>query len=45
MSRSGTFSAEAPPRELALVNTKPVSSGGIISTYRPGGLLRTSSFD
>ena len=39
------FSDGAPPRELALVGTKAVSSGVIISTYRPSGPLRTGSFD
>jgi riboflavin biosynthesis pyrimidine reductase len=38
------FSDAAPPRELALVTTKAVSSGVIISTYRPTGPLRTGSF-
>jgi dihydrofolate reductase len=38
------FSDAAPPRELALVSTKAVSSGVIISTYRPSGPLRTSSY-
>jgi dihydrofolate reductase len=38
------FSDGAPPRELALVGTKAVSSGVIISTYRPNGPLRTGSF-
>ena len=35
---------KAPPRELALVGTKAVSSGVIISTYRPSGPLRTGSY-
>jgi dihydrofolate reductase len=39
------FSDAAPARELALVSTKAVSSGVIISTYRPSGPLRTSSYD
>jgi dihydrofolate reductase len=39
------FSDGSPPRELALVGTKAVSSGVIISTYRPSGPLRTGSFD
>ena len=39
------FSDGTPPRELALVNTKAVSSGVVISTYRPSGPLRTGSFD
>jgi dihydrofolate reductase len=38
------FSDVAPPRELALVSTKAVSSGVIISTYRPNGPLRTGTF-
>jgi dihydrofolate reductase len=38
------FSDAAPPRELALVSTKAVPSGVIISTYRPSGPLRTGSF-
>ncbi len=39
------FSEGTPPRELALVSTKAVPSGVIISTYRPNGPLRTGSFD
>jgi dihydrofolate reductase len=39
------FSDGTPPRELALVSTKAVPSGVIISTYRPRGPLRTGSFD
>jgi hypothetical protein len=39
------FSDGAPPRKLALTGTKAVSSGVIISTYTPGGSLRTGSFD
>jgi dihydrofolate reductase len=39
------FSDKAPPRELALVSTKAVSSGVIISTYRPNGPMRTASFE
>jgi dihydrofolate reductase len=38
------FADGTPPRELALVSTKAVSSGVIISTYRPSGPLRTSSY-
>jgi dihydrofolate reductase len=38
------FSEGTPPRELALVSTKPVGSGVIISTYRPSGPLRTNSY-
>jgi dihydrofolate reductase len=38
------FAAGTPPRELALVNTKAVPSGVIISTYEPSGPLRTGSF-
>jgi dihydrofolate reductase len=37
------FSKGTPPRELALVSTKAVSSGVIISTYRPNGPLRTGT--
>ena len=37
------FSDGTPPRELALVGTKAVSSGVIISTYRPSGPLRTGT--
>jgi dihydrofolate reductase len=33
-----------PPRELALVSTKAVPSGVIISTYRTNGPLRTGTF-
>jgi dihydrofolate reductase len=39
------FAEGTPPRELALVSTKAVPSGVIISTYRPSGPLRTGSFD
>jgi dihydrofolate reductase len=39
------FSDRAPPRELALVDSKATSSGVVISTYRPNGSLRTGSFD
>ncbi len=39
------FSDAAPPRELALVSTKAASSGVVISTYTPGGHVRTGSFD
>ena len=38
------FSDGAQPRELALVSTKAVSSGVIISTYKPSGPLRTSTY-
>jgi dihydrofolate reductase len=38
------FAEGTPPREFALVSTKAVSSGVIISTYRPNGPLRTGSF-
>jgi hypothetical protein len=38
------FSEGTPPRELALVSTKAVGSGVIISTYKPTGPLRTSSY-
>lgn len=37
------FSDGTPPRELALVSTKAVSSGVIISTYKPNGPLRTGT--
>src|SRR5262249_54990913 len=37
------FSDGTPPRELALLNTKAVSSGVILSTYRPNGPLRTGT--
>lgn len=37
------FFEPTPPRELALVSTKAVSSGVIISTYRPSGPLRTGT--
>ena len=36
------FSNGTPPRELALVSTKAVSSG-VISTYKPHGPLRTGT--
>jgi dihydrofolate reductase len=35
------FSDGTPPRELALVSTKAVSSGVIISAFRPNGPLRS----
>ncbi|WP_417494363.1 dihydrofolate reductase family protein [Maricaulis sp.] len=38
------FSDRVAPSELALVDTKTVSSGVIISTYKPAGALRTGSF-
>jgi len=38
------FSEGTPPREFVLVSTKAVGSGVIISTYRPSGPLRTSSY-
>jgi dihydrofolate reductase len=38
------FSEGTPPCELALVSTKAVGSGVIISTYKPSGPLRTSSY-
>jgi dihydrofolate reductase len=38
------FPEGTPPRALALVGTKAVSSGIIISTYRPSGPLRTGTF-
>jgi dihydrofolate reductase len=37
------FSDGTPPREFALVSTTAVSSGVIISTYRPNGPLRTGT--
>jgi dihydrofolate reductase len=37
------FADGTPPRELALVSTKAVGSGVIISTYRPNGPLRTGT--
>jgi dihydrofolate reductase len=37
------FSDGTPPRELALVSTKAVSSGVIINTYKPNGPLRTGT--
>jgi len=37
------FSDGTPPRELALVSTKAVASGVIISTYKPNGPLRTGT--
>jgi len=39
------FADGTPPREFALVSTKAVPSGVIISTYRPNGPLRTGSFN
>jgi len=38
------FTNGTPPRELALVSTKAVPSGVIISTYRPSGPLRIGTF-
>ncbi len=38
------FSDGTPPREFALVSTQAVGSGVIISTYKPNGPLRTSSY-
>lgn len=38
------FADGTPPRDLALVSTKAVSSGVIISKYRPNGPLRTGTF-
>lgn len=38
------FADGTPPRELALVSTKAVASGVVISTYRPNGPLRTGSY-
>ncbi len=37
------FSEGTPPHELALVSTRALSSGVIISTYRPSGPLRTGT--
>ena len=37
------FADGTPPRELALVSSKAVSSGVIITTYRPSGPLRTGT--
>ena len=37
------FSEGTPPRELALISSKAVSSGVIISTYKPNGPLRTGT--
>ena len=39
------FSDGTPPRELALISTTALSSGVIISTYRPNGSLRTGAVD
>lgn len=39
------FPEGTPAWELVLVGTKAASSGVVISTYRPGGPLRTGSFD
>jgi dihydrofolate reductase len=38
------FSEGTSPRELQLVSTKAVSSGVIISTYKPNGPLRTGTY-
>ena len=37
------FADGTPPREFALVSTKAVPSGVIISTYKPNGPLRTGT--
>jgi dihydrofolate reductase len=37
------FADGTPPRELALVRTKAVPAGVIISTYKPNGRLRTGT--
>ncbi len=37
------FSERANPRELALVSSKAASTGVLMNTYRPVGLLRTES--
>jgi dihydrofolate reductase len=37
------FADGTPPRELALVSTKAVSSGAIINIYKPSGPLRTGT--
>jgi dihydrofolate reductase len=37
------FAEGTPPRELNLVSTKAVPSGVVISTYKPGGPLRTGT--
>ena len=39
------FAEGTPPRELALVGTKALPSGVIVSTYRLSGPLWTGSFD
>jgi len=39
------FPDSAAPREFVHVDTTAASSGVVISTYRPGGPLRTGSFD
>lgn len=39
------FSDTVDPRELVLVSTKAAPSGVVISTYAPGGPLRTASVD
>tara|TARA_R110002094_G_scaffold198293_1_gene170591 strand:- start:822 stop:1436 length:615 start_codon:yes stop_codon:yes gene_type:complete len=38
------FSETAATSELTLVNSKPTSSGVVISRYKPAGALRTGSF-
>ena len=37
------FAEGTPPRELKLVSTKGTPSGVILSTYKPGGPLRTGT--
>ena len=39
------FSEGTPAREFALLGAKALSSGVVISTYKPIGPLRTGSFD
>lgn len=39
------FAEGTPPRELALVSSKSLPSGVIVSTYRPVGPLRVGSVD
>lgn len=38
------FADGTPPRSLALVSTKAVPSGIIVSTYKPSGPLRTGTY-
>lgn len=44
LGKGKRFFSDAKPRELALVSTKTLSSGVVVSAYKPAGPLRTGSF-